>query len=322
MKTLTVGKNDADQRLDRFLRKAFPSLPASVIQKLIRTKRVKVNQKRARHDDRLSEGDLVSLYVGDELLAVPSEDEAYMLVERPDLRIVYEDENILLLDKPAGLLCHSDGRETVNTLISHVRAYLYQKGEYRPDDENAFAPALCNRIDRNTGGIVIAAKNAESLRIINEKIRAREIEKRYLCLVHGTLNPPAGALEGFILRDEKNKQVRVFRQPHPGAKSAKTVYSTIASKDGLSLVECRLITGRTHQIRAQMAEAGHPLVGDGKYGVSSRSKALLEESSAYSGMKYQALYSYKLTFAFRTDAGILNYLKGRIFEVESVPFSL
>jgi len=322
LKTVTVGKNDAGQRLDRFLQKAFPSLPASVIQKSIRTKRIKVNQKRARHDDRLSEGDQVSLYLNDELLTVPSEDEAYLRIARPGLNIVYEDENLLLLDKPAGLLCHSDDRETVNTLIAHVQAYLYQKGEYRPDDENSFAPALCNRIDRNTGGIVIAAKNAEALRIMNEKIRNREIEKRYLCLIQGTLQPPAGVLEGFILRDEKNKQVRVFHQPRPGAKSAKTVYSTIASKGGLSLVECRLITGRTHQIRAQMADAGHPLVGDGKYGISAESKALLKGSSAVSGMKYQALYSYKLTFGFKTDAGILNYLKGRTFEVASVPFSL
>lgn len=312
MKTITVGKNDAGQRLDRFLRKTFPSLPLSLIQKLIRTKRIKVNQMRAKHDDRLSEGDLVSLFIDDGLLEPPSEDEAFTKIARPELNIVYEDENILLLDKPPGLLCHSDDRETINTLISHVRAYLYLKGEYRPEDENAFAPALCNRIDRNTGGIVIAAKNSEALRIMNEKIRDREVEKHYLCLIHGTLQPPAGVLEGFILRDENNRQVKVFNEPRPVAKTARTVYTTIASKDGLSLVECRLITGRTHQIRAQMHHAGHPIAGDAKYANPSKPDL---------GLNHQALYSYKIRFNFKSDAGILNYLNQRAFEVD-VPFTL
>jgi 23S rRNA pseudouridine955/2504/2580 synthase len=322
LKTITIGKNDAGQRLDRFIQKAFPSLPAATVQKAIRKKRIKVNGKRSRGDYRLSEEDVISVYLGDDLLAAPPDEEAFLRISNPDLRIIYEDENLLLLDKPAGLLCHSDDRETVNTLISHVRAYLYQKGEYRPEEENTFAPSLCNRIDRNTGGIVIAAKNSETLRIINEKIRGREIDKFYLCLVHGTPEPPSGVLEGFILRDDKKKQVSVFRVPRPGAKTARTAYRTLASKAGLSLVECRLITGRTHQIRAQMADAGHPLVGDGKYGVLAESKALIKGSEAVSNMKRQALYSYKLTFSFRTDAGILNYLRGRTFEIESVPFSL
>ncbi len=312
MKEITVGQNDAGQRLDRFIRKSFPALPSSLIQKYIRTKRIKLNTKRAAIDTRLNEGDVLSLYVHDELLEVPTEADAFSHIRNPRINIIYEDENIILLDKPAGQLCHSDDKETVNTLISHLQAYLFLNGKYDPSVENTFAPSLCNRIDRNTGGIVIAAKNSEALRIMNRKIRERELEKYYLCLVHGALAPPTGALEGFILRDEVNKQVKVYKKPIPGAKSAKTLYRTLGVKDGVSLVECRLITGRTHQIRAQFADAGHPLVGDGKYG---------ERNSPSHGLKYQALYSYKLVFKFKTDSGILEYLNGRSFEVESVPFS-
>ena len=195
----------------------------------------------------------------------------------------------------------------------HVQAYLVGKGEYDPADEQSFAPALCNRIDRNTGGIVIAAKNAEALRILNEKIRGREIDKRYLCVVHGRPKPPEGRLEGYIFKDAKKNQVYVKDRPEPGAKTAVTDYKLLKSAGGLSLVECTLHTGRTHQIRAQMSHAGWPLLGDGKYG-SER------ENKKYNETDGQALYSYLLRFDFPTDAGILNYLKGREFRVEHIDF--
>ena len=219
----------------------------------------------------------------------------------------------MLLDKRPGLLCHADEHEKVNTLITHIQAYLYQKKEWNPRDEHAFAPALCNRIDRNTGGIVMAAKNAETLRVLNQKIRDREIAKYYLAVIHGRMSPPQGKLEGFLLKDEDKAQVKVYSRPVPGGKSAATLYKTLRTAGGLSLVECELLTGRTHQIRAQFAAAGHPLLGDGKYG--------RERDNRRYGRSFQALYSYKLEFTFPTDAGVLEYLRGRVFTVEKVDFA-
>ena len=185
MKELTVRRNDAGQRLDRFVGKAVPLLPETLLQKYIRIKRIKLNGKGAKRDTRLSEGDVLSLYINDEFFEKPREENAYLKVGKPRINIVYEDENIILADKKPGVLCHSAGAWDYNTLIANIQAYLAQKGEWDPRGENSFAPALCNRIDRNTGGIVIAAKNAEALRILNDKIRDREIEKYYLCAVHG-----------------------------------------------------------------------------------------------------------------------------------------
>jgi 23S rRNA pseudouridine955/2504/2580 synthase len=312
MKELIIGKNDAGQRLDRFVGKSVPLLPESLLQKYIRLKRIKLNGKGAKRDVRLSDGDCIQLYINDEFFEKPKEENSYLKVGKPRVSIVYEDENILLADKKPGVLCHSAGQWDYNTLIANIQAYLAQKGEWRPKEENSFAPALCNRIDRNTGGIVIAAKNAEALRIISEKIRDREIEKYYLCLVHGRPSPPSGRLENFLFKDASKNQVYVKSKSEPGARTAVTEYKTIRSKGPLSLVECHLLTGRTHQIRAQMSYAGWPLLGDGKYGSERFNKTYGETG--------QALYSYKLLFSFPTDAGMLNYLRGREFSVDSVDF--
>ena len=279
MREFTIGKNDAGQRLDRFVAKNLPLLPPALLQKYIRLKRIKVNGKGSKRDVRLETGDILQLYINDEFFDKPNE------------------ENLFL---------------KVNTLINHIQAYLYQKREWNPKWENAFAPALCNRIDRNTGGIVIAAKNAETLRIINEKIRAHELEKSYLCITVGRPKQPEGKIEGFLLKNEAKKEVRFFHKPVPGGKTAVTLYRTLESRGGLSLVECRLLTGRTHQIRVSMAEIGCPLLGDGKYGKGDVNRRYHETR--------QALYSYKLRFDFPTDAGLLNYLKGQEFTVENVPF--
>ena len=312
MKEFTIGKNDAGQRLDRWLAKTLPLLPAPLAQKYIRLKRVKVNGKGSQRDVRLQLGDILQLYINDEFFEQPREENAFLSVFKPHLDIVYEDENLMLLNKRPGLLCHADEHEKVSTLITHIQAYLYQKKEWNPRDEHSFTPALCNRIDRNTGGIVMAAKNAETLRILNQKIRDREIAKFYLAIVHGRMKPSQGKLEGFLLKDEDRAQVKVFSRPVPGGKSAATLYKTLRTAGGLSLVECELLTGRTHQIRAQFAAAGHPLLGDGKYGRGDVNRRY--------GETRQALYSYQLAFPFPTDAGALNYLRGRVFTVADVPF--
>lgn len=311
MKEFTIGKNDAGQRLDRYLAKAVPLLPASLAQKYIRIKRIKRNGGRCQRDDRLEIGDVLQFYINDEFFDVPREDNAYLTVAAPKLNIVYEDDQIILVDKRPGLAVHPhDGAEYGRTLIDHIQAYLYQKREWNPRGENSFAPALCNRIDRNTGGIVIAAKTAEALRVMNQKIKDRELDKRYLAIVEGIPKPQKGTLKGYLFKDAKKNRVFVTDTPQTGSKSCETRYEVLASHQGLSLVECELVTGRTHQIRAQFAHAGHPLLGDGKYGKLDKRF----------DRTYQALYSYKLTFQFTTGAGALAYLNGKSFQVQKVDF--
>ena len=312
MKEIQIRKNDAGQRLDRFVGKAVPLLPESLLQKYIRLKRIKRNGKGAKRDVRLVEGDVLQLYINDEFFEKPTEHNAWLKIATPRLDIVYEDENILLADKKPGVLCHSAGEWSWDTLISNIQAYLRQNGQWDPKAENAFTPALCNRIDRNTGGIVIAAKDAETLRVINEKIRDRELDKRYLCITVGRPRKPEGRVECFLLKDEKKKQVSVYHKPIPGGKTAITDYKVLETRGELSLVEIGLETGRTHQIRATMADLGCPLLGDGKYGRGDVNRRY--------GETRQALYAYKLTFDLPTDAGHLNYLRGQSFTVENVPF--
>ena len=311
MKEFQIGPNDAGQRLDRFLAKAVPLLPASLAQKYIRLKRIKCNGQRAQRDTRLASGDVLQLYINDEFFDTPNPDNAYLTVASPKLHILYEDAQILLVDKRPGIAVHPhDGAEYGRTLIDHIQAYLYQKREWCPPQENAFTPALCNRIDRNTGRNVIAAKTAQALRILNQKIKDREIDKRYLAIVEGTPAPKCGSLRGYLFKDAKKNRVYVSDTPQTGSKSCQTNYRVLASRNGLSLVECELITGRTHQIRAQFAHAGHPLLGDGKYGKLSKA----------CDRTYQALYSYQLAFRFTTDAQELAYLNGKRFQVPEVDF--
>ena len=313
MKEFTIGHNDAGQRLDRFVSKAAPLIPESLLQKTLRKKDIKINGHPAKGEARLSEGDTVRVYLPDEFFETPRAENAWRKISAPRLDIVYEDENILLVDKKPGVLCHSAGEWTWNTLIANIQAYLRSKGEWDPSQENSFAPALCNRIDRNTGGIVIAAKTAEALRVMDEKVKNREIEKTYLAAVIGKPRPAAGKLEGYLFKDAKNNQVYVYDTPHTGAKTAVTEYRTLTSRGNLSLVECRLITGRTHQIRAQFRHASCPLLGDGKYG---REK----ENRSY-GEKGQALCSWKLKFAFTSPAGVLDYLNGMEFQAKTPDFA-
>lgn len=308
MREIVIGKNDAGQRLDKFITKAL-DLPMGLLYKSIRTKKIKLNRKRAEIGQILKEGDVLQCFLAPEFFGKLDESSADVSFDsvKVHLNIIYEDDNVMLLDKPQGISVHEDENSSINTLITHIQAYLYQKGEYDPSDEQSFAPALCNRIDRNTGGIVIAAKNAEALRIMNEKIKLREIDKRYLALIHGTPKKKSDTLHGYLIKDEKTNTVRVFDKETRGSKEIITKYTVLASRGDESLIEVELLTGRTHQIRAHMAHIGHPLVGDGKYGVNRDDKKR--------GHKFQALYSYKLCFSFKTDAGALAYLSGREFSV-------
>ena len=307
MRKLVVGKNDAGQRLDKFLSKAVKGLPMSLMYKDIRTKKIKLNGARAKENQILSVGDEITLFIRDEFFDSPEKDTAALSSIKPKLSIVYEDENILLLNKRPGVLVHEDTAGGENTLILHVKAYLHGKGEYDPDAEQSFAPALCNRIDRNTGGIVIAAKNAEALRVMNEKIRQNEISKFYLCAVKGKLQRRADELRGYLSKDSDKNQVQISDRPFKGAKTIITRYRVLAEKNGNSLLEVELVTGRTHQIRAHMAHIGHPLLGDGKYGVNRAERG--------KGYKHQALYAVRLRFDF-DNTGALGYLSGKEFSID------
>ena len=308
---VTIGKNDAGQRLDKFLTKTYPNLPQSVLYKCIRTKDVKRNGKRCQRDDRLQEGDVLSLYWQEEFFQTAPKEYDFLKAPKA-LSIVYEDENMMLLDKKPGLIVHPDQNYHFDSLIARVQHYLYDKGEYAPQGENAFAPALVNRIDRNTGGIVLAAKNAEALRILNQKVKDRELVKLYLCVVCGRLSQKEGLLTGYLEKNEAQNRVYILKKPKEGAKAIRTKYRVLAEKRDFSLLEVELLTGRTHQIRAHFASIGHPLAGDGKYGKNAVNKG--------TGFPYQALYSYKLGFRFQTDGGLLQYLDGREFSVEDVWF--
>ena len=300
MREYYITKNDSGQRLNKFLEKAVPNLSGGMMHKYLRLKRIKLNGKRTEASCKLAEGDLLQLYINDEYFETVREEEAFRRIKTPRLTVVYEDENILLADKAPGMVVHADEKGDTDTLIAHIQAYLYQSGAWDPEDAASFAPALCNRIDRNTGGIVIAAKTAEALRILNDKIKEHELKKKYVCVVLGRPEPPRGRIENFLRRDEKRKQVTLHD------------YRTLASAKELSLVECTLLTGRTHQIRAHMASIGCPLLGDGKYGRGDRNRAFGESG--------QLLYSYELTFAFESDAGALQYLNGKTFRVKDIAF--
>ena len=312
MKAFTIAENDANQRVDKFISKAIPRLPQALLYKYLRTKRIKCNGKRCEISTRLVVGDVLELYINDEFFDgdIPS-DYAFLRAGRLE-GILYEDENLLLVDKQPGLVVHEDNDGTTDTLINRILRHLHENREYDPVKELSFTPSLCNRIDRNTGGIVIAAKNAEALRILNQKIRDRELQKLYLCVVQGRLSKHEDTMTAYLEKDSAENTVRVSNRKTATNRTIVTRYRVIDEALNSSLVEVDLITGRTHQIRAHFAYIGHPLLGDGKYGSNRVNKA--------AGYASQALYAYKLTFRFTTDGGALSYLNGRTFEVKDIWF--
>ncbi len=315
MHSFKINKNDSGQRLDKFVSKVTVGMPKSLMYKYIRTKRIKLNGGRVHENDIVSEGDIVEMYISDEFFdeSAGKKNDYSKVKLVPD--IVYEDENILLCDKRPGILVHlgdegdrnrADAAER-ETLIYALTAYLSNKGEYSSEDENSFAPALCNRIDRNTGGIVILAKNASALRDMNSAIRENNVRKRYLCAVHGKL-VGSKTLNAYHIKDYKTNTVRIYDSPIKGSREIITKYRALSYNDmyDLSLCEITLITGRTHQIRAHMAHIGYPLLGEGKYAHNAADRKI--------GFESQALYSCAVEFNIKESA--LSYLNGRVFYVD------
>lgn len=302
MKSITISSKDSGQRLDRFLSKTFDRLPKSLMFKEIRKKNIKINKKRCSAEQILSEGDILDLFLKDDVLHV-KEKHYDFLKASTDLDIIYEDENLILLNKKVGILCHPDGKDYIDNLVARLKRYLYEKGEWSPED-SSFTPSLANRIDRNTGGIVIGAKNAQALKAVNESIKSREIEKYYLTVVHGEMPKKSETLTAYLTKNEKKNTVTVTDNQVQGSKKIITGYTVLDYYNDASLLEIRLLTGRTHQIRAHLAHIGHPLYGDGKYGIDK-------------GRYRQALYSYKLKFSFENE-NILSYLDGRVFQAENI----
>lgn len=304
MKQIIIHSNDANQRLDRYLAKTFDRLPRSLMYKEIRKKNIKINKKRCTPEQMLCAGDVLTLYLKDDVLTERKKHHDFLAASK-DLCVVYEDENLLIVNKKAGLLCHPDGREYIDTLIARIKRYLFEKGDWSPQ-EATFAPALANRIDRNTAGLVIAAKNADALRELTGLIQAHRIKKFYLAVTDGIPQVPEQTLTAFLLKDEKRNKVSVYQQPQTGAKKIVTHYRVLQTEQNRALVEIELRTGRTHQIRAHLASIGCPLAGDGKYGRTQ-------------GRFRQALFSYKLEFHV-PQGYLLSYLNQQTFTADIKDF--
>ncbi len=311
MEIIKAGQNDGGQRLDKLLSKRYKAMPTALMYKYIRTKRIKVNGKRAKENQIICIGDEITLYIPEEFTGGTQKPDGFTRLT-PRLTVAYEDSNILIAHKKAGMLVHSDEGGEGDTLIDHIKAYLYQKGEYDPSLENSFAPALCNRIDRNTEGLVISAKNAAALRDMNEIIKLRKVKKTYLAVCHGFFQKKQDTITSYLEKNASENKVFVKKRAGGNAKTATLKYRVIAEnkKEALSLLEIELLTGRTHQIRVQMAESGHPLLGDGKYAVNKDDRK--------KGYSFQALCSFSLTFTEPT--GCLSYLKNKYIEANSPKF--
>jgi 23S rRNA pseudouridine955/2504/2580 synthase len=283
---IDIGANEAGQRLDKFLRKWLKDVPLSAIYKSIRKGDVKVNGKKAKEKYSLLEGDIL------ETREIITEDKKkkFNRINNDFLKITYEDQNILLVEKWPGVLVHSDKKSTDPTLTDYVLSYLFDKGDYSPENEITFTPAPCNRLDRNTSGIVIYGKNFEALKLLNEMIRDRKIKKYYQAIVKGRIKD--GIYEAYISKDESENRSQVFKEEMKGTKKIATSVNTIQSCGIYSLVELELITGRSHQLRTHLSHLGNPILGDSKYGESKINNYF---NNKY-GLNYQFLYAYKVIF--------------------------
>ncbi|KPU27110.1 pseudouridine synthase [Caloranaerobacter sp. TR13] len=305
MKEVIINKNESNQRLDRFLKKYMPKASKGFLYKMLRKKRIKLNGKKANPNDVIKEGDVLSLYLSEDTINKFKE-EFKIQNNKVDIDIVYEDENIILINKPKGMLSHSDRVDSKNDVVNALISYLYSKGEYNPNEEKTFIPSICNRLDRNTSGIIIGAKNFTTLQLMNKAIREKKIKKYYKCIVKGKIQKDFN-IKGYMLKDTKKNKAKIFQNYVNGAKKIETGIKVLKNNDKYSLLEIDLITGRTHQIRAHLSYLGHPIIGDIKYGDITTNRFFKEEYNLDS----QFLHSYKIKFNGLDD--YLAYLNGKSF---------
>ena len=310
MREFTINKNDSGQRIDKFLSKSLPELPKSMMYKLFRKKEIKLNGKRCDISTILSEGDNVKVYVKDEVADLKTHDFSFKLAS-DDLQIVYEDSDLLIVHKPVGIDSHSNSFSHYDTLIDRIKKYLWKKGEFDPDSENSFSPSLCSRLDRNTEGLIIAAKNADSLRKINNAIKNGDVTKIYRCVTTSIPHTSNSICIAYHMKDESRNIVKISDSPIEGYREIKTGWKNIKSKNGLYLLEITLYTGRTHQIRAHLSHLGAPILGDGKYGDVAKNKRY--------GIFRQQLCAYELIFSFPTDSS-LSYLNNQVIKAKNPSF--
>ncbi|RCX18807.1 23S rRNA pseudouridine955/2504/2580 synthase [Anaerobacterium chartisolvens] len=305
MRTITVTAAQSNKKIGRIIRESFPEMPSSAMFKAFRKKDVKANGVRVKEDYVAMEGDRLDIYISDEILDGSPVSDAENT--KAYFNVSYEDANILVVNKQPGIAVHPDREQADSTLIELVHRYLQEKGELYESASDDFKPSLCHRLDRNTGGLVIIAKNSGSLKILLKKIKDKEIKKYYQCLVWGKMERNYEELTAYLVKDELRSRVFISDSPPKGSQNITTRYRVLSYESNISRLEVELITGRTHQIRAHLAHIGHPVIGDGKYGTNAINRPL--------GAKHQSLWAYKLVFDFAGDAGCLNYLKGKKIQV-------
>ncbi len=303
MKNFTATSNDDGVRLSRFCQKVCPSMPNSLLNKSFRNKRIKVNGKKAAPDYRIKQGDLLELYINDEFFSNTPVKKEKLDIQKRKFDIFYEDDNIIFIFKPFGVLSHSDSKKEYD-IVSFLKDYLEEKGEFSPEKENSFTPSVCNRLDQGTEGLIICAKNYSSLRDMNAIIKDNLVKKSYLAVCNGKIKDDE--YSAFLTRDREEKKVSVSYKKTDDSKEIITIFKTLEAKSNLSLIRATLVTGRTHQIRAHLSFLKCPVVGDKKY------NKIINKS-----LKSQLLSAYSLEFCNIPDDNTLNYLKGKTFELNT-----
>ena len=304
MKKIQITENDANQRIDKYIKKLLVNAPTNFIYKMFRKKDIKVNGKKVNEKYILKNNDVVEMFLyEDKFKEFTATKDIYNV--KKTFKVLYEDNHVLIVYKPAGLLVHEDKNESVNTLTNQVLSYLANKNELDLSRENTFIPGPVHRLDRNTSGIVIFGKTLAALQVLNEMIKQRHcIEKSYLTICKGKVNQKRN-LKGYIVKLDDQAQVKLVSKDYPGALTMETIVKPVKYNNDYSKVEVTLITGRMHQIRVHLSSIDHPIIGDRKYGDFELNKFVKKEF----GLNHQLLHAYKIRFV--KSFGILAYLQDK-----------